>query len=327
MSGHKFFNYSAFLFLLLLISCGGCKQKPRTQSHEQKTNINAPSFNQDSAYKFVEQQLAFGPRVPNTDEHEKCADYFTNKLKEYTHEVIVQKAKVRAFDGTILDIKNIIASFNKESKDRIFICAHWDSRPWADKDEDAKNHKKPVPAANDGASGAAVMLEIARILHESQPKIGVDLIFLDAEDYGNYRDDDSWGLGSQYWAKHPHKSNYNAHFGILLDMVGAKNATFTMEESSMQYASDIMRKVWDIAAHNGYSDYFSTRQTGPITDDHVYINEYLKIPTIDIIHFDPDLPTGFFKYWHTTKDDINCIDEHTLKAVGQTLLYVIYSEN
>lgn len=313
-----------------MYSCSGCEpNKPTTAETQtkQEANLNIPDFEQDSAFKYIEQQLAFGARVPNTEAHKKCADYFINKFKTWTNDVINQTGEVRAYDGTILKINNIIASFKKESNDRVLLLAHWDSRPFADKDKIPANRKKPVPAANDGASGAAILMEIARQLHLSSPTVGIDIMLVDAEDYGDYNDEDSWGLGSQYWAKNPHKQNYSAKYGILLDMVGAKGAIFTMEASSMHYAPDIMRKVWDIAARSGYSDYFQQTETGAITDDHVYINKILNIPTIDIIHYDQSLTTGFFEYWHTTKDDINDIDKKTIKAVGQTLLTVIYKEN
>ena len=317
----------ALLFLaIILMSCnGGIKQEPSAAAKIEE-NLNVPDFNQDSAYAYVAVQMAMGPRVTNTAAHEKCAEYMKEKLSTFTKDVIVQAGQVRAHDGTILNIKNIIASFGKDNPNRIMLCTHWDSRPWADRDEDPKNHKKPVPAANDAASGVGVLLEIARELHSRNPKIGVDIIMLDAEDWGDYNDEDSWGLGSQYWSRHPHKMNYSARYGILLDMVGAKNAIFTREATSMHYAPDIMRKVWDIAAHAGYGNYFQQRETSPITDDHEYINKILNLPTIDIIHYDPNLPTGFFPYWHTTKDDLSVIDKQTLKAVGQTLLEVIFRE-
>lgn len=321
-------NTIYFLLLLFIISScgGGGKKEQQKTTNVIEENINIPDFNQDSAYSFISTQMDFGPRVPNSEAHEKCANFIKDKFKSYTENVTVQTGQVRAYDGTILNIKNIIASFGKETNNRILICTHWDSRPFADKDSDPKNHKKPVPAANDGASGVGVIIELARQLHEKLPEVSVDLIALDAEDYGNYSDEDSWGLGSQYWAKNPHKKNYTAKYGILLDMVGAKNAVFTMEATSMHYAPDVMRKVWDIAAHAGYSNYFTESETGPITDDHEYINKFLKIPTIDIIHYDPAIPTGFFEYWHTTKDDMKVIDKQTLKAVGQTLMEVIYRE-
>jgi hypothetical protein len=317
-----------FFISPILFSCNtGVKQDNKMANEPAiEDNVSVPDFNQDSAYAYIEKQMAFGPRVPETDAHKKCSEYFQIKLKEFTKDVLVQKGQVRTYDGKTLNINNIIASFNKESYVRILLCTHWDSRPFADKDKDPANHKKPVPAANDGASGVGVLMEVARQLHLSSPTVGIDIILLDAEDYGDYDNEDSWGLGSQYWAKNPHKQNYTARYGILLDMVGANNAIFTMEATSMYYAADIMRKVWNIAAQAGYSDFFSEKETGAITDDHLYINKFINIPTIDIIHYDPRHETGFFKYWHTLNDDIKIIDKKTLKAVGQTLLEVIYRE-
>jgi Zn-dependent M28 family amino/carboxypeptidase len=316
----------------MLFSCGGNgkSNKSGTDTTKSKINANIPDFNADSAYTYIDKQVAFGPRTPNSTAHSKCADYLISKFKTYSKNVIVQESKVKAFDGKILNFKNIIVSFFPENNNRIFISSHWDSRPFADHDPDVKNHTKPVPAANDGASGVGVIMEIARQLSKTPPPIGIDLILFDVEDYGqpensNFPEqEDTWCLGSQYWAKNPHKTGYFAKYGILLDMVGAENATFTMEGTSMKYAPDVMKKVWDIAIRAGYSDYFLFSKTGELTDDHLYINTIAKIPTIDIIHRDSSTPSGFYKYWHTIKDDMNGINKNTLKAVGQTLLTVVY---
>jgi len=320
------------LFIVSLSGCGD-RTKPGTKTTDQeskeKASISVPQFHADSAYKFIEHQLAFGPRVPNTAAHKACAKWLETSLKEYTPNVIVQKARLRAFDGTVLDASNIIAQFNPDNPSRVLLCAHWDSRPWADHDPDPANRKKPVPAANDGASGVGVLLEIARQMSIHDPGLGVDIVLLDAEDYGEPQElqgsnEDSWGLGSQYWSKNPHVPGYKARFGILLDMVGAEGAQFTMEAYSMYYAPDIMRKVWNTAHRLGYDSFFSTKKTGQITDDHVYINEILRIPTIDIIDYDQDREKGFFQYWHTVNDDIHSIRKETLAAVGQTVLTVVY---
>lgn len=328
-----FFSLAAAGFLII-ISCGNGANKNGNGADTAKAKpaVNIPDFNSDSAYAFTGAQVAFGPRVPNTDAHKKCGEYLTSRLKTYTKDVIVQKGTARAFDGTTLEIKNIIASFNPETNNRIFICSHWDSRPFADNDPDEKNHKKAIPGANDGASGVGVIIEIARILSQNPAPVGIDLILFDAEDYGQpeksdyKRMDDSWCLGSQYWSKNPHKKDYFARYGILLDMVGAENATFTMEGTSMKYAPDVMKKVWNTAVSAGYSDYFLFTRTQELTDDHMYINKIANIPAIDIIHQDSGTPTGFYKYWHTLKDDMDGINKNTLKAVGQTLLTVIYEE-
>ncbi len=315
----------------------GCNQPVKQQAARQdSTNVKpsgaVPNFNEDSAYESARIQLAFGPRVPNTPAHEKCATYLIDKIKGYTPNVIVQQGKVYAFNGTLLNFKNIIASWKPATNNRIMLCAHWDSRPWADHDPDPKNRFKPVDAANDGASGVGVLMEVARQLSLANPPIGVDIIFFDVEDYGPSEDlkvpnsEQYWGQGAQYWAANPHKTDYFAKYGILLDMIGAKNATFLMEGFSMDYAPDIVKSVWTTANRIGYSSFFLFEQGGYITDDHVPINRIRNLPTIDMIHLDKNSKTGFYPYWHTTGDTFDKIDKTTLKVVGQTLLTVIFEE-
>lgn len=320
----------------MLVSCNNSNKKPVSGDKEYKASgakVTVPVFNEDSAYNFVKVQTDFGPRVNNTAAHEKCAAWLEQKMKSYTNDVTIQKAKVRAYNGTSLNMKNIIASFNPDAPGRIMLCSHWDSRPYADWDEDKSKNRTPIDGANDGASGVGVLLEIARIISLNKINIGLDIIFFDAEDYGEPQDDnkkyneDNWGLGSQYWAKNPHVPNYKAHYGILLDMVGVENANFTKEGFSMEYAPDVMNKVWDAAARIGYGGNFSNAQTNPITDDHYYVNKIIGIPTIDIIHYDSQTSSGFYKYWHTTNDNLEHVDKRSLKAVGQTLLTVIYEES
>lgn len=321
--------------IILTTNCSSPSPKkpaPGTTTAAKET-IPIPDFNADSAYGFVRDQLAYGPRVPNTPPHEKCAEYLSAKLKGYCKNVITQKGQVKAFNGNLLRFQNIIASWRPDSNNRILLCAHWDSRPFADHDPIPGNRHKPVDAANDGASGVGVLLEIARQISLKQPAIGIDIILFDAEDYGPPQDkerdkesEDQWGLGSQYWAKNPHRSGYFAKYGILLDMVGAAGATFLMEGISMEYAGDIVRLVWSTADRAGYSGYFLSEQGMAITDDHIPINKIMNIPTIDIIHLDKNSETGFYQFWHTTKDNLAAIDKSTLKAVGQTLMTVIYEE-
>jgi len=186
--------------------------------------------------------------------------------------------------------------------------------------------------ANDAASGVGVLMEVARQLGKQSPEVGVDLIFLDSEDYGTpefYKgpqNEDSWCLGTQYWAKNPHVPGYHARFGVLLDMVGAPGATFYKEQESLDFASGIVDKVWNKAREYGFSSYFVEATGGSITDDHIYINKIAGIPCIDIIQFDPQSKSGFGTYWHTTHDTMDNVDRKTLMVVGQTLLGVIYSE-
>lgn len=329
-------NFPLLISVLILAVFMSCKQKPvqttdETDASETAKTIKAADFNADSAYYFVNEQVKFGPRVPNSTAHSKCAAWLESTLKKYTPYVVIQPFTAKAYDGTTLNCKNIIASFNPKSPTRVLLCAHWDSRPYADNDPDSAYHRTPIDGANDGASGVGVLLEIARQLKISPATIGVDILLLDGEDYGAPQDagfmgSDDWALGSQYWSRVPHVPSYSARYGILLDMVGAENAVFTMEGTSMYYAPDVAQKVWNVGASIGYSDYFSAERTNAITDDHVYINQLRQVPTIDIIQHDPSTTSGFYQNWHTMKDNMKGISKPTLMAVGQTVLTVVRSE-
>jgi hypothetical protein len=324
------------IILCLTMAFAGCKGGDREPSDRRDGTRGAqrgdvPVFNADSAYYFVERQVLFGPRVPNTQPHIEAGNWLFETLAGFSDTVYVQSSKVRASDGTILDIRNFIGSFQPDKVNRILLCAHWDSRPWADHDPDPANHYKPIAGANDGASGVGVLLEIARLLHITAPHVGVDIIFFDGEDYGQHRltdtrDNDSWALGSQLWSTRPHTPDYNARFGILLDMVGARDATFKHEGYSMMYAPNIVRRVWNTARNAGYGSFFVNTEGGYIIDDHYYINRNRHIPVINIIDQRDNTPHGFFPYWHTVGDTMDVIDAQTLKAVGQTVLTVIWND-
>jgi Zn-dependent M28 family amino/carboxypeptidase len=319
------------IFLLLCCLLFACSTEPEQQTKEvPKAKIEVPIFNPDSAYHFVEKQVSFGPRVISSTPWKNCAIWLEKKFKTYTPNVIVQEAPITTYDGKKHTLKNIITSFSPEKNNRIALFAHWDSRHIAD--HDTKNQDAPILGANDGGSGVGVLLELARQFSIKNPTIGVDIILFDAEDYGQPEDSkfpimqDSWCLGSQHWSKNPHKPNYYARYGILLDMVGAKNATFRKEEISSYYAPNILEKVWRKANQLGYGNHFVFENAKQIVDDHLYVNQITGIPTIDIIEYDPATESNFNKHWHTHKDDMDNIDKNTLNAVGQTLLEVIYNE-
>jgi len=341
---------------LTILSCGG--SKVNTQASTSDVQTSAPvdvSFDADSAFAFCQAQCDFGPRTMNSEAHEQCGQWIAKKFQDYGLQVTEQRTTVHGFNGTPLLANNIIASYKPELQDRILICAHWDSRPWADNDPDDTKHHEPVMAANDGASGVAVMLELARLLNvesleffdersgkaersdvstaseeslntqHSALNIGVDFICFDAEDWGTHNDSESWCLGSQYWARNPHKPGYKAKFGILLDMVGGQQARFYREYYSTKYANSVVDRVWSAAFKAGYSSYFLQEDTGAITDDHLSVNEIAKIPCIDIIPYYPQCyESSFGPTWHTVSDDMQHIDKNTLKAVGQTLVQVIW---
>lgn len=317
--------------IMILASLLGCSSSNHGQQQDPSapdTVRNAVVFNADSAKLFVKAQCDFGPRVPNTEAHRLCGKYLADKLRSFGANVIEQDARLKAFDGTVLNAKNIIAEFNPDSVDnRILLLAHWDSRPWADSDPDASLHKSPVMGANDGASGVGVLLEMARLFAQTNPECGVDILFVDAEDWGDSEgaDENSWGLGTQYWTENRHRQGYQPAYGILLDMVGASNACFSMEYFSLGYARNVVNKVWAAAQRSGYGSYFPSTEGGAITDDHVFICR-AGIPCIDIIDMRRDSDTGFFPQWHTSGDTFDVIDAATLKAVGQTLVNLIYAQ-
>ncbi|MFM2135086.1 MAG: hypothetical protein RL021_486 [Bacteroidota bacterium] len=326
---HNYFLIAGF-FIPVLFGCHSSDQKTEPPTDATVTEVTSPvaPFNADSAFSFVKKQVDFGPRKPNTAAHGQCADYLTGKLKSYTPDVVEQEGSVTAYDGTILKIRNIIASFNKDQAKRILLFAHWDTRPWAD--QDTTRTREPILGADDGGSGVGVLLELARQFALRQPSVGVDIALFDAEDWGKNGGGaeglDSYGLGTQYWTRQPHVPGYTAEYGILLDMVGAVNAQFRMEGNSSQVAPGLNEKVWRTAARLGYSNYFLYEQGGYVTDDHVYVIRY-GIPCIDIIGSDNVTATGFGRHWHTHADDLTVIDKKTLQAVGQTLMEIVYGES
>jgi hypothetical protein len=317
----------------LLFGCGPDK-KPDTDSPISeptapvKPRVVPPDFNADSAFTYINAQAELGPRTPGSKAHEKCVALLESFFKTSGAEVKVMGGSATTFDGKQWRIDNVIASFNPTKTERILLAAHYDSRPFADKDPNPENRSKPTPGVNDGASGVGVLMEIARALKEKQPDAGIDIILFDLEDYGdNGGAPETWCLGSQYWSRHPHKPGYKARYGIVLDMVGAKGAVFPKEEHSVFYANNVLNTVWSTASKLGYGGFFIDSKVSDVTDDHYFINEIAQIPCIDIIHYIPQGEYGeFFEHHHRATDDINSIDKTTLKAVGQTLLEVIYNE-
>ena len=335
---------SLLVFCLLFLPA--CKSNRQAQSAESLVSQVpvGPAFNADSAYAYCQAQCDFGPRTMNSEAHERCGQWIGSKFQQLGCKVSYQRMTVNGYDGTPLKAQNIIAQFRPELTSRILLCAHWDSRPWADNDPDSANWHKPVMAANDGASGVAVMLEIARLLQQADTlKVGVDFICFDAEDWGTPQwaesqgnDADTWALGAQYWAQayaHAAAGQDTSivapeyRYGILLDMVGGQGARFYQEGVSRSNAPAIVDKVWAAAHVVGYGSLFPKGQGGYITDDHVPINQMAKVPCIDIIPHYPDCQqSSFGPTWHTVSDDMQHIDRNTLQAVGQTILQVLFSE-
>lgn len=325
--------FSFFLAGLLVAGLSGCQSDGSGHSSAEEAppeeKVAVPKFERDSAYLFVERQLAFGPRVPNTEAHRECKEWLVEKFNSYGAKVIEQDFQAEAYTGERLNATNIIAQFNPEATKRIVLAAHWDSRPFADSPINEERKDEPILGADDGGSGVAVLLEVARQLQAHPIDIGVDIVLFDAEDYGESGGEraETYALGSQYWSRNLHVSGkQRPRYGILLDMVGARGARFPREYYSMQFAPQLVRKVWTLAQNMGYGNYFVNDTGGGITDDHYFVNTIAKIPMIDIINRQPGTQTGFGEHWHTHDDDMDIIDPRTLRAVGQVVLAVVYRE-
>lgn len=298
-----------------------------------KKNVRIPAVNRDSATSFVLEQLKFGPRVPNSKGHRNTKEWIARKLEGFGAEVIEQDFRVTDYKGTELEATNIIGSFNPDHKKRVIVAAHWDTRFMAD--EDPERIEDPIYGADDGASGVAVLVELARTIAENPIDLGVDLIFFDAEDQGEAQGEmETWCLGSQYWAQNPHKAGYSAKFGILLDMVGAKGAVFqtenltgVFEQNKVERIHMYYNKVWSLAQAMGRGNLFMNRKISPLTDDHYFVNKYTNIPMIDIVHRPIESATGFGAHWHTHKDAFSIIDRNILGTVGQVVAAVLYKES
>ncbi|WP_297335712.1 M28 family peptidase [Algoriphagus sp.] len=321
--------YGLLLFIVFFWACS-VEKTSETQVPDKELKPY-PKFHADSAYAFVQKQVEFGPRVPGTQGHQETKEWILAQLDQWGWEVQTQDFEAKTYDGLTWNLSNIIASYKPQASKRILLAAHWDTRRIADKDTERID--EPIDGANDGGSGVGVLMEIARIIgsQDLKPDVGIDLILFDGEDDGEpenarIRDNSQiwWCLGSQYWSKNKHNSNYTAYYGILVDLVGAKGAKFYREGYSRNFASGILKKVWDNAHQLGHSDYFIYKDSPEIIDDHFFVNRDAGIPMIDIIEFSPDL--GFGRYHHTHMDNMDLIDRKSLQAVGETVLFTVYQE-
>ncbi len=314
-------------------------------SSSSKTNVlptlpilEKAKFNSDSAFAYTDKIVGMGPRIVGTPVADKVRAFVVDKFKSFGCDVIEQKFPVTTFDGKSHNAVNIIARTNLQATKRILLSAHWDSRPFSDQDADSTQHNKPCLGADDAATGVAELMEIAHQIQLNPIEgVGVDIILWDAEDYGTNKKhqtqaeeektENTWCLGTQYWASHPHVSGYTAIYGINLDMTGARNAHFGKEGTSMKYAPLAVDKVWRVGRFIGYSNFFADEVAVGITDDHKVVNEIAHIPCVDIVNQNLDKSKFFADYWHTQQDNMNIVDRETMRAVGQTILAVLYYES
>lgn len=310
----------------------GCKHKqperPSVQSIDY-TQVIVPAFCADSAYRYTAEQLAFGHRIPGSKAWQQCADYLACQMQRWCDTVMVQDFKATLWDGSTMPGKNIVASLHPQVAKRVLLAAHWDSRSWADHDVNPDLQHSPVPGANDGASGVAALMEMARVMSQLPPSVGVDFIFFDVEDQGvpdwsETYDEHSWCKGSQYWARNPHIPYYTAVYGILFDMIGTPEPRFTKEYVSRQYAPGLTDKMWNCAAALGYGSVFVNQNTDPILDDHLYVNQLAGIPMVDVVQNSPTM--SFFQHWHTTTDDMQSVNAKALDIVATVTMKTIYGD-
>ena len=342
-------KYLLLACTLLLAGCG--LSAKRSVSESGQSSVSGLSFSGDSASAYVAGQVAFGPRVPGTDAHHDCVQYIGRTLERFGATVEIQTGEVMRYDGEWQHVANICAHLPADSayqgEKTVLLCAHYDSRPWADQEEDYSHRMSPILGANDGASGVGVLMEVARQWQNlSERKLPVEIVLFDCEDMGTpqfytgKQREHTWCLGAQLWARmlvESRKSKVESReskvesreskavyaFGILLDMVGDPNASFPREYYSEQYAGKYVEKIWRTAEQLGYGHRFVSTRSYPITDDHYYVNTIAKIPCVDIIHYVPGSETGFAWWWHTYSDDMRNVNPGTLQEVGKVLMSVI----
>lgn len=275
-----------------------------------------PRFDAAHAFDLLHRQCEIGARYPGSEEIEICRNLIIDELEKYDAHIEKQHFTVTLQQKEYAGV-NIIASFYPRLSRRILLGAHYDTRPWADKETDPSLHNLPIIGANDAASGVAVLLELAAVLDREEPtQYGIDLVFFDLEDMGSYGENETWCLGSQYFATH--YSQNLPEKAIIIDMIGDADLQIDMEQLSYQNSPVLVNEVWNIAGHLGY-DQFRSRITKRIYDDHVPLIA-AGFEAIDIIDFD-------YPHWHTLQDTPDKCSPQSLFVVGQTLLHLIYEKN
>lgn len=313
------------IFAFIAFSCESNEKKPSVSPYELVTNNNIPKFDGAEAYDQTAKQVSFGPRNPGSAGHMEALNYFYDQFKAYADTVILQQFSYSGYNNEILNLTNIIASFNPAQKNRIMITAHWDTRPYSDNDQNPANENLPILGANDGASGCGVILELAKLLKNNKVNYGVDLVLLDGEDYGKDDDLNKFCIGTKYFTSNL-AGKKTPVFAVNLDMVGDLEANFPIEGYSDLYAPDIVELVWNSAEQVQATD-FVKKDYSQIYDDHLILNQG-GIRAVDII--DAELvgnhtPNIRRNYWHTQNDNMKNISKETLQQVGDVLTYIIYS--
>lgn len=305
-------SFRCLVALVVFLVAGGCSDRDESGG---KPRADSP-FNAQRAFTLLEQQVAFGPRIPGTPGHQRQLEWMQQLLRDGADTVIAQPFTHVVPSGDTLRMTNLFARFRPDAADRILLVAHWDTRPLADQSRDEASRSQPVPGANDGASGTAVLLELADLFRREPPPIGVDLLFVDGEDYGP--DEPNMYLGAKHFARNQ-PPNYRPLYGVLLDMVGDRSPRFPVEGYSAEFAPEVVRRVWEVAAELGYGDVFVDEPGGYVSDDHVPLNQG-GIRTIDVIDFDYGPGNRF---WHTPEDVPANTSAESLGIVGHVMAELV----
>lgn len=300
--------------ILTSATCGGVDGEPERTSSAAQT-ASQPRFDGAAAYQLVERQLAFGPRVPGTAGHRAMAEWLETYLSERADTLIVQRFEHATVTGETIQLFNYLARFRPDEGAALLLLAHWDTRPVSDAASDPDERTRPVPGANDGASGTAILLQLAEMFRQAAPARGVDILLVDGEDFGDFAVGKDVFLGSRHFAANL-PEGYSAEFGILLDMVGDRNLEIFVEGNSNRLAPAIVDRVWNVAAGMGFSDIFRRQVRHTVNDDHIPIND-AGIPTINIIDFD-------YPYWHTPNDTLDKVSASSLAVVGAVISRIAY---
>ncbi len=314
---------TALLAALLLAACSHGADTHASGTH---ATLAPTAFNADSAMSYIRQQLAFGPRIPGTDGARKTGDWIVAHLRGTADTVVEQRWTQRLSKGGTIPLRNIFARFRPAATDRVLYITHWDTRPKADADPDPAKRKLPMPGANDGASGVALLLAVADVLKKTPPGVGVDLLFVDGEDWGDFTPDVDVLMGSQYFAEHLPNPGYKPLFGVLWDMIGDADLQIYQEINSAEAAPEVVQRVWDTAKQFGYDNYFIPQAHERITDDHVpLIKAGLRVIDVIDIDYGPLDSSGRPSpdYHHTTLDTIDKVSAKSLKVVGDVAVALI----
>lgn len=307
----------SILMAAAAITLAACGAEPETPPPQPR--VERPTFDGSRAYELARTQVAFGPRVPGTPGHADQLDWMISTLTPLADSVHVEEFDYATTGGATLSLTNVQASFNLDAPQRLLLLAHWDTRPTADQEADSAARNVPIQGANDGASGVAVLMTLAEMFAEQAPPIGVDLLFVDGEDYGPTTED--MFIGARHYADGLADSAEDPPmYAVLLDMVGDADPEFPIEGNSAQYALDVAQRVWGVARDLGYAQYFPPRVGQSLQDDHIPLNQ-AGLKTIDIIDFNygPD-----HSFWHTAQDRMENVSPRTLAMVGEVIAELVY---